>query len=30
MIKVEDLNVTLPDFTLREINLTIEENEFFV
>lgn len=30
MITIEDLNVTLLDFRLRNINLVIEENEFFV
>ncbi|MBW1784804.1 MAG: ATP-binding cassette domain-containing protein, partial [Deltaproteobacteria bacterium] len=29
MIRVEDLNVSLPDFNLRDIHLTVEENEFF-
>lgn len=30
MITIKDLNVTLLDFKLRDINLVIEENEFFV
>jgi len=29
MIRVEDLNVSLLDFSLRDIHLTVEENEFF-
>lgn len=30
MIRVEDLNITLPGFNLPDINLGIEENEFFI
>jgi len=30
MIRVEDLNISLPGFDLSNINLSIEENEFFI
>ncbi|MBN2254899.1 MAG: ATP-binding cassette domain-containing protein, partial [Deltaproteobacteria bacterium] len=30
MIRVEDVNIRLGEFTLRDINLAIDENEFFV
>jgi molybdate/tungstate transport system ATP-binding protein len=30
MIRVEDVNIHLGEFTLRDINLAIDENEFFV
>lgn len=30
MIRIEDLNVRLLNFSLRNINLRVEENEFFV
>jgi len=30
MIKIENLNIHLNEFTLRDINLSIKENEFFI
>ena len=30
MITIEDLNISLPEFNLRDINLSISENEFFI
>jgi len=30
MITIEDLNISLPEFNLRDINLSIAENEFFI
>ena len=30
MIRVDNLNVILADFKLRDINLSIEDGEFFV
>ena len=30
MIRVKDLNISLPGFNLRDINLRIEENDFFI